>query len=305
MSITKKNMEGIIMKSLFTIIFLLILAIAMISSPVHAAQTLVVSKVKEALVLDGSATDSAWNDAEAITVRDKSVERDVTLKAVYKGDMVFLLVQYTAPMEDRLHKPWVWDKELKAYKLGPQREDTFTFKWSMEYKEVDLSNFSDDLYTADVWYWKANRTDPVGYADDKHHILASESGKKAKELKSRSGKTRYLMRVGDAGKSAQKKQIFTEYQGDIISQYSIVNPEGSRADVHAKGKWKNGVWTIEFSRKLKTGHSDDVQFDSASGKKYLFGVSIAGLYANKIDKTAPHWYGQGRISDPLYLVFRE
>jgi hypothetical protein len=175
----------------------------------------------------------------------------------------------------------------------------------MKDKEVDRSNFSDDLYTADVWYWKGNRTDPVGYADDKHHILAAEPGKKAKELKSKSGKTRHLMRIGDAGKSAQKKQIFTEYQGDVISQYSIVNPEGSRADIRAKGTWKNGVWTIEFGRKLRTGNADDLQLDPASGKKYLFGVSIAGLYANKIDKTAPHWYGQGRISEPLYLVFGE
>lgn len=291
------------MKSFVTIIFLLALTIVMISSPVHAAQTLVVSKVKEAPVLDGSAADSAWNDAKAITVRDRGVDRDITLNAVIAGDMIFFLVQYTDSKEDRLHKPWTWDKKLKAYKLGPQREDTFTFKWNMEGKEVDLSNFSDDLYTADVWYWKGNRTDPVGYADDKHHILADESGKKAKELKSKSGKTRYLMRIGDTGKSAQKKQIFTEYHGDVISQYSIVNPEGSRADVKAKGKWKDGVWTIEFARKLNTGNSDDVQFDSDSGGKYLFGVSIAGLYAEPINKTTPHWYGQGRISEPLYLVF--
>lgn len=291
------------MKSLFKIIFLLTLTFSMISAPAYAAQTLAVSKAKEAPVLDGSATDSAWNNAKAITIRDRGVDRDITLKAVYTGDTVFFLVQYTDPSEDRLHKPWVWDKELKAYKLGPQREDTFAFKWNMEDKEVDLSNFSDDLYIADVWYWKANRTDPLGYADDKHHILASEPGKKAKELKSKSGKTRYFMRVGDAGKSAQKKRILTSYEGDIQSQYLVVEPEGSRADIRAKGTWKDGVWTIEFSRKLNTGNPDDLQLDPASGKKYFFGVSISGLYANKIDKTAPHWYGQGRISEPLSLIF--
>jgi hypothetical protein len=297
-------MEGTMMKSLFAIFFLLTLTIAIASAPAYAAQTLAVSKVKEAPVLDGSATDAAWNNAKTITVRDKGVDRDVTLKAVYKGDIVFFLVQYTDPAEDRLHKPWVWDKELKAYKLGPQREDTFAFKWNMERKEVDLSNFSDDTYTADVWYWKANRTDPLGYADDKHHILAAEQGKKAKELKSKNGKTRYLMRIGDAGKSAQKKRILTSYEGDIQAQYLVVEPEGSRADVKAKGNWNNGVWTIEFSRKLNTGNSDDLQLDPSSGKKYLFGVSISGLYGNKgaIDRTA-HWYGQGRISEPLSLVF--
>ena len=36
------------------------------------------------------------------------------------------------------------------------------------------------------------------------------------------------------------------------------NPTGSIADVEAKGVWRDGRWYLEMSRKLDTGHDDDV-----------------------------------------------
>jgi hypothetical protein len=228
---------------------------------------------------------------------------DIKLKTVYTDDMIYFLVQYPDSTEDKLHKPWVWNKDLEIYRAGKQREDTFIFKWNMEKREVDLSNFSDNNYTADLWYWKAHRTNPAGYADDKSQVFASEPGKKATELKSKTGKKRYLMRLGDTGKPAQKKQVLTEYKGDLKPQYIHTKPEGSRADVRAKGRWKQGTWTIEFGRKLTTGNADDVQF-SALNKKYLFGVSIKSLYGEPFNDSAPNFYGQGRISEKLYLVFK-
>jgi hypothetical protein len=296
-------MEVAMKKAYLAASICIMLGIVFVSNPVHSAQTLTAVKVTHAPAIDGSGNDAAWNSAKPITVMDKTAGAEVVLKAVYTGDMIYFYVQFPDSQEDRLHKPWVWDKSIEAYKLGPQREDSFTFKWNMEKKEVDLSNFSDDAYTADVWYWKAGRTDPAGYSDDKSHVLASTSGKKAKETNSKTGKKRYLMRIGDKGKSAQKKRILTDHKGDVEDQYVSRKPEGSRADVQAKGIWKDGLWTIEFGRKLDTGNDDDIQFTPASGAKYLFGVSVFGLYGEKINKSKAHWYGQGRISDKLYLVF--
>jgi len=272
--------------------------------PAQSAQSLLVTKVNEAPDINGDGNDKVWESAETSIIKDTRSEVDVTLKAVYSKDMIFFLVRYPDPIEDRLHKPWVWDMEIEAYQLGPQREDTFAFKWNMGSKELDISNFSDEDYTADVWYWKANRTDPAGYSDDKLHVLSSEAGKKATTMISKTGKTRYLMRLGDSGTPAQKKRILTSYQGDVLPQYESIKPDGSRADVRAIGKWENGYWTIEFARKLNTGHSDDLQFEPQDNRKYQFGISIAGLYGEQIDKTKAHWYGQGRISDTLYLVFQ-
>jgi hypothetical protein len=170
-------------------------------------------------------------------------------------------------------------------------------------RDVDLSNFSDDSYTADVWYWKANRTNPAGYADDKRQILSDKPGKKSAEVISTSGKKRYLQRKSDKGSPPYKELKPEELTEKRLNRYLPKEPEGSRGDVLAKGVWKNGAWNIEFARKFKTGNDDDVQFDPASGKSYKFGVSIYSLYGRTAETDGKNFYGLGRISDPIYLKF--
>lgn len=50
------------------------------------------------------------------------------------------------------------------------------------------------------------------------------------------------------------------------------NPTGSIADVKAKAIWGNGMWTLELSRKLNTGNSDDVVFQS--GRALKGGIAV-------------------------------
>lgn len=268
-----------------------------------AAMDILAPAADSAPAVDGSAGDPAWAKAAAVEIKDGRSGDPVTIKTLRSGDSVYFLVQFPDTEENRLHKPWVWNKEMGVYALGTQREDGFTFKWNMGEKDVDLSNFSDDDYHADVWYWKANRTDPAGYSDDKHHVLSSEQTKKSKELTGKGGGKRYLQRLGDKGTSAQEKQLLTDYQGDVQDQYTSRTPDGSRGDVRAKGSWIDGMWTVEFARKLDTGHDDDVKFVPGAGRKYPFGVSIFGLYGEALDDSKVHLYGQGRISEPLFLVF--
>lgn len=275
-----------------------------LSRPALPAQTVTAAAVSAEPVIDGSADDAVWSKAKEYTILDQRSKAKITLKAIYTQEAVSFLVSYPDDTENVQHKPFAWDKKTGAYKIGPQREDSFTFKWSMEEQNIDLSNYSNDIYSADVWYWKAARTNPAGYSDDKMHRLAKTAGKKAKELTTKNGKKRYLMRIGDQGKSASKKQLIVDYQGDIQDQYLSQAPSGSRADVKAKGVWKEGVWTIEFSRKLNTGHTDDIQFQPGTGTNYQFGVSIFGLYGNPIDDAKDHYYGQGRISEALFLAFQ-
>lgn len=275
------------------------------ATPAFSAQVIHAVKVKQAPVVDGLAGEAIWQKAPALTIRDKVADVDVVLRAIYTEDRIYFLVRYADPTEDRLQKPWIWDKGLEAYVMGPQREDTFAFRWNLEKRDVNLSNFSDDSFHSDIWYWKANRTDPAGFADDKLDILTDESGRKAQEVVSDKGRKRYLMRLSDQGSPAQQKRIFTSYQGDLLDQFEPAMPTGSLADIAAKGVWKDGFWTIEFGRKLKTGYNDeDVQFNPAAGRPYLFGVSIYGLYGEHVDRSASHLYGMGRISDPIRLVFK-
>lgn len=291
------------MKKAVAVFLSITAAIILTFGAVSASQDITSIQVKEAPVLDGSAGDSAWDLAKSYTVKDIRMNVPVTISSVHTEDSVFFLVSYPDPTEDFFHKPWLWDKELKMYTLGQQKEDAFVFRWNLGINEVDLSDFSDDDFTSDLWYWKANRSNPAGYADDKYDVLSSLKEKKSAEIISKTGKNRYLLREADQGKECYEQLVPIEYQGDILNQFKVITPEGSRADVKAKGVWKDGIWLIEFARKLKTGHTDDVQFELMSGNRYLFGVSIKSLYGEPIDDNQTNLYGQGRISEPLYLIF--
>ena len=262
-------------------------------------------KVQKAPEVDGAGQDAVWAKVKPVTVKDSASGTNVLIRSVYTEDQVFFLVQFSDSAENFLHKPWVWNAAEKKYEVGSHREDTFVFKWNMMDHDVNLSNFSDDDYRADVWYWKANRTNSAGYADDKSQVLAAQPIEKSTELTSTSGKARHLGRYSDAGKAAYKElKTLTEYQGDLADRYPASTPEGSRADVHAKGTWKGGFRTVEYARALNTGHDDDLQFEPASGKGYLFGVSIFSLYGRPHIVNSPNFYGRGRISEPLRLKFQ-
>ena len=262
-------------------------------------------KVQKAPEVDGAGQDAVWAKVKPVTVKDSASGTNVLIRSVYTEDQIFFLVQFSDSAENFLHKPWVWNAAEKKYESGSHREDTFVFKWNMMDHDVNLSNFSDDDYRADVWYWKANRTNSAGYADDKSQVLAAQPIEKSTELTSTSGKARHLGRYSDAGKAAYKElKELTEYQGELVDRYPTTTPVGSRADVHAKGTWKGGFRTVEYARALNTGHDDDLQFEPASGKGYLFGVSIFSLYGRPHIVNSPNFYGRGRISEPLRLKFQ-
>ncbi|HEX6313980.1 MAG TPA: ethylbenzene dehydrogenase-related protein, partial [Gemmatimonadaceae bacterium] len=63
--------------------------------------------------------------------------------------------------------------------------------------------------------------------------------------------------------------------GTRIPNMITSGPTGTRADVDARGEYNpaNKTWTVEIRRKLVTGDTKDVQFDSLA-REYAFGVSI-------------------------------
>jgi len=176
-------------------------------------------------------------------------------------------------------------------------------KWSMEPHPVDLTLNSDQPYKADIWYWKAHRTDHAGFADDKMQNYSTTEKSNAKRLISRNGMTFYLTRSGDGGEPAYRAAVYEKYVKDDLPMYEFQVPQGSRADVRARGHWRNGMWTVEFRRKLQTGQLDDLQLDL--DHTYQFGISrfeIAGRARNP-DIEQPD-FGAGEINESLYLQFR-
>ncbi|MBI2866140.1 MAG: hypothetical protein HYX99_02100, partial [Chloroflexi bacterium] len=66
----------------------------------------------------------------------------------------------------------------------------------------------------------------------------------------------------------------TKYKpGDKVPGIIVAPFAGDRADITAKGVWKDGVWTLEWARKLTTGSQFDVQFSDLA-KTYYFGLAV-------------------------------
>ena len=268
-----------------------------------APAELIAVKVATAPVIDGNANEEFWSRAKPLVTHDKLAKVKLTIRAVYTDDTVFILATFPDKTENRAHKTQIWVADQSRYRISADREDTFVIKWSMEGQPVDLRIDAEEPYKADIWYWKSHRTDHAGYADDKMHVYSSLKVPNSKGLVSKNGVRFYLKRPGDSGKAAYKTVIHGDHVGDRTSLYEQAIPQGSRADVRAKGMWRDGVWTVEFARKLVTGHKDDVQFDTR--KAYVLGVSryeIAGRRKNA--KLQQPYFGAGEITEMLSLKFQ-
>lgn len=261
-------------------------------------------KVDDSPLVDGFETEDVWRQAEAVTTSDPVAGIEITLKSVHTASTIYFLVSFPDPDESRTHRVWHWNSGKGMYEEGPEREDVFVFKWKLRDDTPDLSVFSDEPYEADIWFWKAHRTDSLGFADDKVQRLLTYPAKDTLEVTSRSGRKMYLQRQGDAGRSVYKTKIYVDYESDTVQRYFLRQPEGSRADIKANGVWLEGRWTIEFARPLITGHEDDVNFRSLE-KSYGFGVSRyeIGGRPPEYDSEQP-LYGSGDITEMLTLEFQ-
>ena len=223
------------------------------------------------------------------------------MKSVVTATEIFFLVTYAKDKPAETHKTWIWDPKEQVYREGPDREDVFIFKWSMSGNDIELKLRDPEPHHADIWFWKARRTNPSGYADDKTQSVSTKPGRDARKIQSAGKNALYFRREADAGVAAFDEKLPVEYKGDRLEKYVPQQPQGSRADVRAKGTWANGQWTIEFARKLDTKHDDDQAF--APGGTYLFGVSC---YAMAYDTPHAEWtqalYRTGDVFDRLLLT---
>jgi len=282
---------------------LLVISLLLLPTLIFADQTLTASRVSQLPTADGNDDESAWQLAEPISSYDPVAKINIEIRAVYTDDSIAILTRFQDPNENRIHKRLIWDAESGIYITGSQREDTMVLKWNMNPLPTDISIVSDRPYKADIWYWKSYRTDHAGYADDKvHNYSKYKYGSKNKRLISRKGQTFYFSRSGDDGTSAYQSLVPTELQEQVMEGYRFRLPTGSRADVRARGQWKDQTWTVEFTRKLETGHDDDVQL--LPKNQYIFGVSRHEIAGRKPDpKIEQVNFGSGEITELLTLKF--
>ena len=270
-------------------------------SSVLYAKDVVCLKVTEPPKIDGN-VEQVWITSQGATTKDIVEHVDITLKCLYDTKNIYFLASYPDDFANIKHKALLWNDDLELYQSGPTREDTFIFKFAFDQSTNDLSLSAELPYSADIWYWKGFRTDPIGFADDKMHHFSTSSSKKSRKMIV-NGKTFHLSRPGDHGSSSYKSFIPFQKTENEVAGYVHRTPEGSRGDIKAKGHWENKTWNIEFARKLKTGNIDDIQFEPSS--TYKFGVSIneiaGGEKNNSVDR--PN-HGTGDISELMILRFK-
>jgi hypothetical protein len=167
----------------------------------------------------------------------------------------------------------------------------------------------------DLWHWKAARSAPYGYADDAWLTVAGNP----------TGSYRETGRIKDVGAGGDIKNQthdgsrplymqnpaiqsstpgfllveeavkITDYSifktGDIIPYRLPVKPSGSRFDVRATSRYTDGSWMVMFSRKLNTGHEDDVVFNPK--KRYSFALAVFDNSGSEHSKA----------TEPMTLIF--
>jgi hypothetical protein len=170
----------------------------------QGATTLTAVKVDTPPALDGKADDNAWQLAGAVTLSlDGGVgfnggSTQATVKAVYSGDMLYMLVTYDDPTDSVRRSPYVkqadgsWKKLKDPDDQGGDNnkyyEDKAAFIWNINQsiKNFDRSGCMTachageagkpygNKYTrdkgelGDIWHLKMVRTGSVGQCDDQY-----------------------------------------------------------------------------------------------------------------------------------------
>ncbi len=176
--------------------------LVLVAPPLDAQQknTLVARKVATAPQLDGVMED-LWKDAPPLTVKVVGGRNlpggstEVTLRAVYAGDMVYFLMQYKDPTESLRRGPWVkqadgsWQQLKDPSDKGGDNnlyyEDKVAMLWNVSSPAFEAKGCMSachtgegkpfgNKYTAnpgerlDMWHWKGVRTGTIGQIDDQY-----------------------------------------------------------------------------------------------------------------------------------------
>jgi hypothetical protein len=156
----------------------------------------------------------------------------------------------------------------------------------------------------DLWQWRASRSNPMGYAGDDwifeyrwfdagKNIFTTPAKPAWMYDRSKTGFSaipeadlkrtldKFPLIIGQNAVAFDPKAPFKE--GDILPQPVLQQPGGSVADIQASGVWRNGRWTVDLKRKLKTGNPDDKVLEP--GKVYDIGFSV---FEDKVSNRRHH-----------------
>lgn len=215
-------------------------------------------------------------------------------------------------MRDMQHKPAAEDVRshaLLGQRLG--REDVRKYlpdsrtdknaSWNRTKSEEELAELKALGQYLDLMQWRAHRSNPVGMADDgfvlEYRLFDAGTGPFASNFDREKGTPRYMFDQERAGYRALSLEQVVEraeayalireenaapYDADAGWQVGDLLPsrvlsrsgaEGSAADNrNAVGSWKQGMWTVVWTRPLEIVSEDDKPL--RPGERYTVSFSV-------------------------------
>ncbi len=246
---------------------------------------------------------------------NKGITR-VKIKAMYDQKDIYFMIKWKDPLENSWYWPWEKTKDGWKHLVSNKKDENVYYedKFAMIFpigNDTAFNQFGCSIHChntpkrpfgykgasrkIDVWHWKASRTAPVGYVDDKYFLGHDESlkdGGRIADPKTKGGYKYNLSkdekypshlpgREGSVLRGAlikSKAVAFTKALGDTyhvghqIPGIVIEPVVGDRGDIKCESEYNEcfnkGFWTIYMRRALDTKSEHDVQF--TPGKKYKF-----------------------------------
>ena len=214
--------------------------------------------------IDGE-LDEVWENSKPLLVEVREAvgghnPRTVVLRALHTDDRVYVSAQWPDATRSDIRDPYVWNTNENKYERPARPDDQFALEFPLSGDfEVSMLALARD-YTADVWHWKAGRGNPVGWVDDKRHIISQTPVENALAYAMGGRGTIYIARLMDGGVPAYTLQDAPQqFTGNnVVDSFLSQTPSESLADVRGKGKHDGNRWTLEMSRQFNTNHDDDV-----------------------------------------------
>lgn len=176
-------------------------------------------------------------------------------------------------------------EEVSKYLPATRRDPA---QWGTVVPEAERRQLQAAGYFLDLWHWRANRSNPVGFADDQYVAAArlSDAGRApyATNWDGANRRPRLMLDPAKAGRNALRWDEVVQgrvgqddvyalvedqalpfdpnhawQDGDTIPRRIVRPPQASRGDIKVAGtaRWADGWWDVTLRRRMDTGHPED------------------------------------------------
>jgi len=199
-----------------------------------------------------------------------------------------------------LGKDGLNESDVRKY-LASSRTDEDA-SWDKVKSAEEIAQIKADGGFLELMQWRAARSNPVGMADDgyvlEYRLSDEGKGPFSSNVDSKTKTPKYMFDESKTG----VKSITVMDIGDPSKPYAVIreanaapydpnagwkmddvlpgrllsreDAKGSAADNgDVKGEWKDGTWTVVWTRKMNTGHPADDKILEV-GKSYTFGFAV-------------------------------